>query len=466
MGHGCRKRVECVYALVVQFSIGSSTYKHTGEGKGMIKNGRHLWQTLIVGVMLLFSLASCSIGGLTPSATTAPAAATATTAGTAVPTAAAQSGQPLSQPVTAASAIPPVVAAATPATAATPAATTGNMVLPDVASVAAKVRPATVLVLNIVQSQPGRTRSGGPSPAPGTTAGGTDVTQGAGTGFIIDASGIIVTNNHVVQGAQKLTVQMPPPDGREFTATLIGTAPNNDLAVLKIDATGLPTVPLGNSSQLQIGDWVVAIGNALALKGGPTVTAGVVSATGRDEQEPVDTQGQTPVTLYDLIQTDAAINPGNSGGPLVNMKGEVVGINTLGSTDAQGIGFSISIDSAKPVIQQLIQTGKVSVPFLGISPASVTAPIAAANGLPRNSGVYVQQVVSGGPAAKAGLQQGDIIFGMDNDTIVDQSDFQKVLLKHKPGDTVTLKINRNGAEQTIQVTLGEKPQANSAVPTT
>jgi len=434
----------------------------------MIKNGRHLWQILIVGVMLLFSLASCSIGGLTssPTATTAPAAVTATTAGTAVPTAAAQSGQPLSQPVGAASATTAGVAAATPATAATPAATTGGMALPDVASVAAKVRPATVLVLNIVQSQPGRTRSGGPSPNPGTTAGGTDVPQGAGTGFIIDSSGIIVTNNHVVQGAQKLTVQMPPPDGREFTATLLGTAPNNDLAVLKIDGTNLPTVPLGNSWQLQIGEWVVAIGNALALKGGPTVTAGVVSATGRDEQEPVETQGQTPVNLYDLIQTDAAINPGNSGGPLVNMKGEVVGINTLGSADAQGIGFSISIDSAKPIIQQLIQTGKVAVPFLGISPASVTSSIAAANGLPRNDGVYVQQVVSGSPAAKAGLQQGDIIFGMDADAVADQSDFQKVLLKHKPGDTVALKINRGGTEQTIQVTLGEKPQANSAVPTT
>ncbi len=433
----------------------------------MSKNGQHLWQTLIVSVLLLFGLASCSIGGLTtnPTATPAPAAATATTAETVAPTvAAAQSGQPLSQPVTSASATV-AGAAATPATP-PPAATTGGMALPDVASVAAKVRPATVLVLNIVQSTPGRTRTGGASPAPGTMPGGTDVPQGAGTGFIIDSSGIIVTNNHVVQGAQKLTVQLPPPDGRVFTATLIGTAPNNDLAVLRIDGTNLPTVPLGNSSQLQIGEWVVAIGNALALKGGPTVTAGVVSATGRDEQEPGDQQGTTGPTLYDLIQTDAAINPGNSGGPLVNLKGEVVGINTLGSTGAQGIGFSISIDSAKPIIQQLIQTGKVSVPFLGISPASVTSSIAAANGLLRNDGVYVQQVVSGSPAAKAGLQQGDIIFGMDNDTVADQSDFQKALLKHKPGDTVTLKINRGGTEQTVQVTLGEKPQANSAVPTT
>ena len=266
----------------------------------MNKRGRYLWRTLIVSVLLLFGLASCSIDSLigSPTATTAPAATT-------VATTVAQSGQPLSEPVNAASAATAVAAAVTPApaTSTTPAATTGGMALPDVASVAAKVRPATVLVLNIAQTQarPGRIGPG----SGGNTQGGTDVPQGAGTGFIIDPSGIIVTNNHVVEGAQKLTVQLPPPDGREFTATLIGTAPNNDLAVLKIDGTNLPTVPLGNSSQLQIGEWVVAIGNALALKGGPTVTAGVVSATGRDEQEPGSTPNSVGPTLYDLIQTDA-----------------------------------------------------------------------------------------------------------------------------------------------------------------
>ena len=142
------------------------------------------------------------------------------------------------------------------------------------------MRPATVLVSNIAQGRPTRTNPTG-----------SEVPQGAGTGFIIDASGIIVTNAHVVAGAQKLTVQLPPPDGRVFDATLVGTASNNDLAVLRINATNLPTVPLGNSSELKIGEWVVAIGNALALEGGPTVTAGVVSATGRDAQEPGETQG-------------------------------------------------------------------------------------------------------------------------------------------------------------------------------
>jgi S1-C subfamily serine protease len=325
------------------------------------------------------------------------------------------------------------------------------MALPDVASVAAKVRPATVLVLNIVQ---GRTSRNSP-----TT---TDVPQGAGTGFIIDPSGIIVTNAHVVEGAQKLKVQLPTPDGREFAAELVGTSPTNDLAVLRISAQNLPTVPLGNSSQLQIGEWVVAIGNALALEGGPTVTAGVVSATGRDEQEPATTRGQAGPTLYDLIQTDAAINPGNSGGPLVNMRGEVVGINTLGATDAQGIGFAIAIDTAKPIVDQLVKTGKVAVPYLGVQFGTVTPSVAAANGLTRNDGVYVQQVVSGTPAAQAGLQQGDIVYGIDNTVVTDTTTFQKALFAHKPGDKVTLKINRGGSEMTIQVTLGEKPQASRA----
>ena len=149
------------------------------------------------------------------------------------------------------------------------------------------------------------------------------------------------------------------------------------------------------------------------------------------------------------------------------MKGEVVGINTLGTTDAQGIGFSISIDTAKPIIQQLIQTGKVSVPYLGVSnPTTVTPAIAASYSLPRNDGVYIQQVVAGTPAAQAGLQQADIIFGIDSDVVKDTTTFQKALLKHKPGDVVTLKINRAGTETTVQVTLGEKPQASGGQMTT
>lgn len=329
----------------------------------------------------------------------------------------------------------------------TPAATTGG--LPDIVSVAARVRPATVLVSNIVQ---GRSTRQNPT--------GGEVPQGAGTGFIIDAAGYIVTNAHVVAGAQKLTVQLPPPDGRTFDATLVGTSTINDLAVLKINASKLPTVALGTSGNLQVGEWVVAIGNALALEGGPTVTTGVVSATGRDAQEPGAMANQAGPTLYDLIQTDAAINPGNSGGPLVNMNGEVIGINTLGTTAAQGIGFAISIDTAKPIIQQLIQTGSVSVPYLGVAnPTTVTQSVAAANNLPRNDGVYIPQVLTGTPAAQAGLQQGDIIFAINNQAVTDTTTFQKALLQHKAGEAVTLKGNRGGKEMTLTVTLAERSQA-------
>jgi S1-C subfamily serine protease len=290
------------------------------------------------------------------------------------------------------------------------------------------------------------------------------VPQGAGSGFNIDSSGVIVTNNHVVEGAQKLSVVLP--DGQRFdNAQLLGADPQTDLAVIKVPGEGknLPTVPLGASSQLQVGEWVVAIGNALALKGGPTVTAGVVSATGRDEQEPGETRGSTGPILHDLIQTDAAINPGNSGGPLVNMKGEVVGINTLGASDAQGIGFAISIDSAKPVIDALRQGQQVAgrdsgQAYIGIQSLTVTPSIAAANGLSRNDGVVVVNVIGGTPAQKAGLQQGDIIIGLDNTAIADQNDLQTALQQHKPGDTVTLKIDRNGAQTTVQITLGDRPQ--------
>jgi S1-C subfamily serine protease len=319
--------------------------------------------------------------------------------------------------------------------------------------VAAKVRPATVLILNIVQ--------GGPRGRGAPTQGGSEVPQGAGTGFIYDPAGFIVTNNHVVEGAQKLSVVLPPPDGRQFDAQLVGRDPQTDLAVVKINAQNLPTVPLGSSGELRIGDWVVAIGNALALPGGPTVTAGVVSALGRDEQEPPSesTPNQAGPTLYDLIQTDAAINPGNSGGPLVNLKGEVVGVNTLGTSEAQGIGFAISIDGAKPIVQQIRQNGRVVRAYLGIQLQTVTPSIAAAANLATGNGVEVASVVQGGPAARAGLQQGDVIVAINDVQVKSQGDLQGALTnKFKPGDTVDGKFNRGGTEQTVKVTLAERPR--------
>jgi serine protease Do len=346
----------------------------------------------------------------------------------------------------------PLPASAAPVAAASSTPATTASTLPDIASVAAKVRPATVLIYNYGQTSNGQG-------IPGQSAQGSsgDVPQGAGTGFIIDPTGYIITNNHVVEGAQKLTVTLPPPDNRSFTATLVGRDPQTDLAVVKIDGQNLPTVPLGNSSALRVGDWVVAIGNALALQGGPTVTAGVVSATGRDEQEPPNASGSA-ATLYDLIQTDAAINPGNSGGPLVNMQGEVVGVNTLGTTQAQGIGFAISIDSARPIIAQLRQNGKVTRGYLGIGAISLTAPVAAQYGISRDTGVLIGQVQPGSPAATAGLQQGDVIIGLGSVNVQSLQDLQQALTtQFKPGDQVAVKIDRNGTPQTVNVTLGSSP---------
>jgi S1-C subfamily serine protease len=426
--------------------------------------------TFIWITAVLLGLAGCSLssGSASGTATTAPPSATTAVAASGAQSSAATTAtgvSPLNQPVAVATAGTPATqtgsgsagtATRTPGSPAS-SGSTGSAPggLPDVASVADRVRPATVLVLNLVQ---GRTQGG---QAPGQGSQGTaaqEVPQGAGTGFIIDASGIIVTNNHVVAGAQALRVQLAPPDNRSFDATLVGTDPQTDLAVLKIAGQGLPTVPLGQSARLRVGEWVVAIGNALALPGGPTVTAGVVSATGRDAQEPGETQTTTGPTLYDLIQTDAAINPGNSGGPLVNLNGEVVGINTLGTTEAQGIGFAISIDSAGPIIQQLRDTGQVARGYLGVGVESVTASSAAASGLPVTSGVLVQQVATGSPAAQAGLQPGDLIVGIGDVSVQSQKDLQDALTtRYRPSTQVTLRINRNGQEQTVQVTLGTRP---------
>jgi len=195
------------------------------------------------------------------------------------------------------------------------------------------------------------------------------------------------------------------------------------------------------------------------LPGGPTVTQGVVSAVGRDEQEPPSQSAPNTAgpTLYDLIQTDAAINPGNSGGPLVNLQGEVVGVNTLGSTQAQGINFSIAIDGARPIVDQLRQHGQVTRGYLGIGGATVTPALAASLGLAAQEGVVLGQLDPNGPAAGAGLRQGDVIVGLGDVTVRSLQDVQNALTtRYQPGDTVGVKINRNGQAQTVQITLGTR----------
>jgi S1-C subfamily serine protease len=293
---------------------------------------------------------------------------------------------------------------------------------------------------------------------------GSAVPVGVGSGVIYDSEGHILTNNHVVEGAQKLIVSLP--DGRTFDAKLIGRDPQTDLAVVQISGSNLPVAKLGDASQMQVGDWVVAIGNALALPGGPTVTAGLVSALGRVVQEPGATtsSGQTQggPFLFDMIQTDAPINPGNSGGPLVNLNAEVIGINTLGGgTTPQGqtvqdINFSISIATAKPIADELVATGKVVHPYLGISYGFLTPAIAAQYGYPVPYGDVVTSVVASSPAEKAGLQAQDIVLEIDGQKIDQESTLALVIHQHKPGDTITLSVLRGSQTISVQVTLGQQ----------
>ncbi len=285
------------------------------------------------------------------------------------------------------------------------------------------------------------------------------VPAGVGSGVIYDAQGHILTNNHVVEGAQQLLVSLP--DGRSFPAKLVGRDPQTDLAVVQITGSNLPMAELGDSKALQVGDWVVAIGNALALDGGPTVTAGVVSALGRTVQEPGDTNTSQGPFLFDVIQTSAPINPGNSGGPLVNLAGQVVGINTMVAGEAepgvqaQGIGFAIALASAKPIADQLVATGKVVHPSLGLSYMPLNPAIAAQLGIEQTDGVVVVRASSGSAAAQAGLKRGDVITEVDGKSLQGDSALAQVTNMHKPGDTLTLTVVRSKQTLQIKLTLGQ-----------
>jgi S1-C subfamily serine protease len=286
------------------------------------------------------------------------------------------------------------------------------------------------------------------------------IPSGVGSGVIYDRDGHILTNDHVITGAESLTVSLP--DGRSFEAEVVGKDPRTDLAVLKIDGDDLPVAELGDSEDIAIGDWSVAIGNALGLPGGPTVTVGVVSALGRTVQEPSSGGGPGPF-LSGMIQTDAAINPGNSGGPLVNIDGKVIGINTLvaGSAaegiQAQGIGFAISINQAKRIAEDLKSDGRVDHAYLGVSYVALNPAIAAQLGSTQTSGAAVLGVEPGSPAAQAGITRGDIITKVNGAEIRGESDLAVAIDSHKPGDTVTLTVVRQGSERQVQVTLGSSP---------
>lgn len=285
-----------------------------------------------------------------------------------------------------------------------------------------------------------------------------EIQRGVGSGFILSKEGEILTNAHVVEGAN--TVKVTLKDGRTFTGKVIGSDRVTDVAVIKIEASDLPTVPLGNSDVLKPGEWAIAIGNPLGLDN--TVTTGIVSATGRSS----DNVG-VPNERVSFIQTDAAINPGNSGGPLLNAQGQVIGMNTAIIKNAQGIGFAIPINTAKRIADQLIATGKVNHPYLGVEMLALSPElkqqINSDNGrnfsVDRDQGVLVVRVVPDGPAAQSGLRSGDVIDQINDQPVTDAGTVQRLVEQSQVGEVLNLRIYRQGQLHHVKVQTGSLPAA-------
>jgi Do/DeqQ family serine protease len=275
--------------------------------------------------------------------------------------------------------------------------------------------------------------------------------RSGGSGVIVDKEGYILTNNHVVEGAEKVKIRLN--DGREFTATVKGQDSRTDLAVLQIKAKDLPVATLGDSDKLEVGEWAIAIGSPFGLE--HTVTVGVISAKGRT--------GLGTGTYEDFIQTDASINPGNSGGPLINIDGEVVGINAMIIQPGTGIGFAIPINMAKQILNDLIKQGKVVRPWLGISVQDLTPEMAEQFQVKEKEGVLVAQIYPGTGAEKAGLTSGDIIKALDDKAIKNVNELIKEIQKKKVGQKVKLSVIRDGKPTTIEVTLSAMPDKPEAM---
>jgi serine protease Do len=340
-----------------------------------------------------------------------------------------------------------------PTPTAAPAVTQG---LPDFASLAKRVGPA---VVNVATTQIRKTAQGGPGlddddPMSqfwqrffgGRVPRGPQRQNGLGSGFIIDRNGTILTNYHVVDGAQKISVTLS--DGKSYDAKVIGKDQKTDIAVIKIDAGhDLPAVTMGDSDRLEVGEWVMAIGNPFGLD--HTVTSGIVSAKGR----------QIGAGPYDnFIQTDASINPGNSGGPLLNLRGEVVGINTAIFSQSGGnigIGFAIPTNSIKEVLPQLRDKGKVVRGYLGTTVQKITPEIADSLGIKDRHGALVAEVMKGSPAERAGIKTGDVIVEFNNKEIKDSSDLPAMVARVAPGTSVPLKVLRDGKDISLPIAVGE-----------
>ena len=327
---------------------------------------------------------------------------------------------------------------------AVPPSVTSVQVDTAVTETVGKIGPAVVTVVNHLRPQ-------------SSPLGGSAQPTASGSGILIDARGYVVTNNHVVEDSATLEVVLANGDIR--SARLVGTDAFADIAVLEVEGNLPASAAWGNSDELQAGEPVIAIGSPLGdFKN--TVTVGVVSATGRS----IETD--SGFRMDDLIQTDAAINSGNSGGPLVNLAGQVIGINTLvvrggglSGNIAEGLGFAVSSNTASAIARQLIDKGYVSRPYLGISWAWITPQIAAANELSVDQGVYLREVVAGGPAGEAGLRRGDIMTAIGGVRLDDDHPFINVLLQHAPGDTLAVTYWRDGKTAQAEVRLGERPQA-------
>ncbi len=329
----------------------------------------------------------------------------------------------------------PVVTNWTPAPA--PSTQTAT-ILPDIADVVARVKPSVVAITTEVTVLDFFNRQ--------------YTQEGAGSGWIIDANGIIVTNNHVVEGAKSITVTLDNGDSYTADVNSVATDTLNDIAILKINATNLPALHIGDSSKLRVGDWVIAIGNSLGR--GTRATVGIVSQLG------VSLQVDQDETLYNLIDTSAAINPGNSGGPLVNLAGEVVGITSakIVATGAEATGFAISSETATPIIQELVNKGFVSRPWLGVGLYTVDSTAIRQLRLAVNSGVLILQVGDGSPAAQAGLQKYDVIVSIDGQEVTDVAGFTHVLNKCKIGEPCEIRYWRGNKQNTVTATPTESPR--------
>ena len=297
------------------------------------------------------------------------------------------------------------------------------------------------------------------------------IVPAGGSGFIVSADGYVMTNNHVVESAERITVSLR--DGRRFTAEVVGTDPTTDIAVIKIDGEDFPTASLGSSAEVRVGEWVLAVGNPGFSQGGPspdldyTVTAGIVSALGRSlslinrslDRDP-DAIARPEFAIEDFIQTDAVINSGNSGGPLVNLRGQVIGVNSaiVSRTGVyQGYGFAIPIDLAHRVMEDLVAHGRVRRAFLGVTIESVDEADAEYLGLPEVAGAFVQSLGPGAPGERAGIREYDVITEIDGEKVLSGNDLQHKIALKAPHDQVRITVYRDGSPLEITATLGEAP---------